>query len=96
MKIVLAIDWHWQVITLDVGVDLVVDVHLVYNLTYLGPDSIWSPTLLTLQIDFDSIENIFLQNIFLFSKFKNFFKISDHLMRSFFVWSLLKWSLHIK
>jgi hypothetical protein len=42
----------------DVGVDLVgkgfglvLDIHLVYNLTYGGLDSIWSPGF-TLQINF--------------------------------------------
>ena len=32
---------------------------------------------LTLQIDFDSIENIFLQNIFSFTNFQNFFSKSN-------------------
>jgi hypothetical protein len=52
----------------DVDIDLVLalvylDVHLVYNLTYINSiwsfDSIWSPALRS----FD--KNIFLQNIFL-------------------------------
>ncbi len=89
----LAIDWHWHVTTdVDVGVDdddvdidlvlalVYLDVHLVYNLTYVGLDYIWSPgfTLqinfslftkllfpgLTLQVDFDSIKNVFLQKFF--------------------------------
>ncbi len=55
---------------MDVGVDIdlvlahvYLDVHLVYNLTYVGLDSIWSPGF-TLQIDFDSIQNIFFQIFF--------------------------------
>ncbi len=79
----LAIDWHWHVTTDvnvwvdddDVDIDFVLglvypDIHLVYNLTYMGIDSIWSFVSIwspgrTLQINFDSIENIFFQ-IFLF------------------------------
>ncbi len=66
---------------------------LEYNLTYLSLDSIGSPALRTLQIELDSIENVFLQK-------KNFSKLysksnCDHLMQSLLVWSLLKWSLHI-
>ncbi len=83
----MTIDWHWQVTTdVDMGVDDVnmgfvldlvyPDIHLVYNLTYMGIDSIWSPGR-TLQIDFDSIENIFFQ-IFLFFLF---FQISKLLLR---------------
>ena len=80
----LAIDWHWHVTTdLDVGVDdddvdidlvlahVYLDVHLVFNLTYVGLDSIWSPGF-TLQVDFDSIQNIFFQ-MFLNFKIQNFF-----------------------
>ena len=80
----LAIDWHWHVTTnVDVGVDdddvdidlvlahVYLDVHLVYNLTYVGLDSIWSPGF-TLQVDFDSIQNIFFQ-MFLNFKIRNFF-----------------------
>ncbi len=46
----LTIDWHWQVTTMDVGVDLVdrgldlvVDIHPVITLNYKSLDSIWSP-----------------------------------------------------
>ena len=72
----MTIDWHWQVTTdVDMGVDDVdmgfvlglvyLDIHLVYNLTYMGIDSIWSFVSIwspgrNLQIDFYSIENIFL------------------------------------
>ncbi len=41
----------------------------------------------------------FLQSIFLFQNFKTFSvgnNLIEHLMRSLLVWSLLKWSLHIK
>jgi hypothetical protein len=29
----------------DLGFGLVLDIHLMYNLTYMGLDSIWSPGL---------------------------------------------------